>query len=298
MARYDREHDRDRIYRENRSYARDIEDRRGRYDRDYNRSGGTMFNRDYDRYYGHTPEPGPFHGRTEYERGRGEEPYRSERYYGPDYGRRSHGYEQTHRGAEDQWVLPRVHHTGERPTRYDERRDDEYRHGEREGRWSRPRSFRPEEHEEGYERSRYYDRGRHMGRPDESEDWLEGSRGRIEYDDPYGYRNKPVGPHAGKGPQNYERSPEHIVEEVSERLTQHGGIDASDISVSIENNEIILTGTVESRLTKRLAEDIADSVPGVRDVHNRLTLRRNEPVTPESSTTSAQATRTPRSGKT
>ncbi|MBX6343117.1 MAG: BON domain-containing protein, partial [Thermomicrobiaceae bacterium] len=31
---------------------------------------------------------------------------------------------------------------------------------------------------------------------------------------------------------------------------------------------------VEDRAQKRLAGDVAESVPGVRDVHNRLRLRR------------------------
>ncbi len=34
-----------------------------------------------------------------------------------------------------------------------------------------------------------------------------------------------------------------------------------------------LDGIVENRAEKRLAEDCADSVPGVVDVHNRLRIR-------------------------
>jgi osmotically-inducible protein OsmY len=33
---------------------------------------------------------------------------------------------------------------------------------------------------------------------------------------------------------------------------------------------VTLSGTVETRYEKRLAEDIADAVSGVQDIHNRL----------------------------
>jgi hypothetical protein len=82
-----------------------------------------------------------------------------------------------------------------------------------------------------------------------------------------------MGRYIGKGPRNYTRSDERIVEDVSERLTEDHMIDASEIEVSCQNGEVTLTGTVESRLMKRTAEDIADEVWGVRDVHNQIRLR-------------------------
>lgn len=83
------------------------------------------------------------------------------------------------------------------------------------------------------------------------------------------------GPHTGRGPKGYERTTDRMREEVCERLTRHGGIDASDIEVKAENDEITLTGTVDSRKTKRMAEDVAESVPGVKDVHNQLRISKN-----------------------
>jgi osmotically-inducible protein OsmY len=53
---------------------------------------------------------------------------------------------------------------------------------------------------------------------------------------------------------------------------RHGQLDASDIEVAVENGDVTLEGSVEDRRMKRLAEDIAASVPGVDDVHNRLRL--------------------------
>jgi hypothetical protein len=75
---------------------------------------------------------------------------------------------------------------------------------------------------------------------------------------------------AGKGPRNYQRSDARILEDVCDRLTDAPDVDASGISVHVENGEIRLEGTVPSRFTKRRAEAIADAVPGVRDVHNQL----------------------------
>ncbi|MCZ7573654.1 MAG: BON domain-containing protein [Ardenticatenaceae bacterium] len=84
------------------------------------------------------------------------------------------------------------------------------------------------------------------------------------------------GPYAGRGPRGYQRSDERIREDVNERLTQHGQIDATEINVTVNNGEVTLEGTVDSRQAKRMAEDTAESVMGVRDVHNRLQVRQRE----------------------
>jgi hypothetical protein len=81
------------------------------------------------------------------------------------------------------------------------------------------------------------------------------------------------GPFTGRGPEGYTRSSDAIREDVCERLTRHGGLDASGIRVTVDANEVILEGTVASRAAKRMAEDAAETVSGVRDVHNRLRLR-------------------------
>lgn len=86
------------------------------------------------------------------------------------------------------------------------------------------------------------------------------------------------GPHAGKGPKGYERSDDDIRKEINHRLAQNGQLDASGIYVSVIDCEVTLTGTVNSRQAKRLAEDIADSVFGVRDVHNELGLQKTSPA--------------------
>jgi hypothetical protein len=66
------------------------------------------------------------------------------------------------------------------------------------------------------------------------------------------------------------------MEDVCERLTQHGQIDASDISVDVDNGEITLTGSVDSRRTKRMVEDTVESIPGVTDIHNQLHVSQSQ----------------------
>jgi len=82
--------------------------------------------------------------------------------------------------------------------------------------------------------------------------------------------------HRGKGPKNYTRSSDRIKEDVSDRLSDAWDIDASDIDVSVDNNEVTLSGTVPSKQQKRRAEDIADSVSGVKHVQNNLRVKQDQ----------------------
>ena len=86
------------------------------------------------------------------------------------------------------------------------------------------------------------------------------------------YWNVP-GPYTGFGP-DYRRSDDRIYEDIGMRLSLHGHLDASDIEVEVNDGEVTLTGSVDSRWAKRMGEDLALSVPGVEDVHNRLRVRR------------------------
>ncbi|MBA3459041.1 MAG: BON domain-containing protein [Deltaproteobacteria bacterium] len=78
------------------------------------------------------------------------------------------------------------------------------------------------------------------------------------------------GLHRGKGPMNYTRSDEKIREQICEALTDDEHIDASNIDITVTGGEVTLTGTVEDRRAKRLAEDVADRCTGVKDIHNQL----------------------------
>jgi hypothetical protein len=79
-----------------------------------------------------------------------------------------------------------------------------------------------------------------------------------------------AGLHAGRGPRGYQRSDERIREDVCDILCAHGDIDASEIEVTVLNGEVTLIGVVRERPEKRMAEDVAEQVSGVREVHNQL----------------------------
>lgn len=85
-----------------------------------------------------------------------------------------------------------------------------------------------------------------------------------------------AGPYVGMGPQNYERADERILDDVVDRLTLNGRVNASNIEVQVEHGEVTLRGTVATRPEKHLAEDVADSVVGVKDVHNELRVQKAE----------------------
>lgn len=100
------------------------------------------------------------------------------------------------------------------------------------------------------------------------------SQGRTSsYDSTFGARS-PRG-FAGRGPKNYRRSDERIQEEINEQLTRDPDIDATDVEVRVQAGTATLTGTVDDRNAKRLAEDICESVSGVQEVENQLRVRRN-----------------------
>lgn len=77
----------------------------------------------------------------------------------------------------------------------------------------------------------------------------------------------------GRGPKDYERSPERIREDICERLTFSPYVDASETRIEVQENGLVhLTGRVDSRRTKRIVEDICDTIYGVRDVKNELEI--------------------------
>lgn len=78
---------------------------------------------------------------------------------------------------------------------------------------------------------------------------------------------------SGRGPRGYRRSDDRIREDVCELLTLHGEIDAGEMDVEVANATVTLRGTADSGRTRRLAEELVEDVPGVRDVRNELRVR-------------------------
>lgn len=106
--------------------------------------------------------------------------------------------------------------------------------------------------------------------------------------------------HRGKGPRNYSRSDERITEDINERLMLDDDVDATHINVSVSNGEVTLEGTVEQRWMKHRIEDLAERCPGVKDVENRIRVKRaNEAETEgERSTSSVSGNGGSKSGST
>lgn len=173
--------------------------------------------------------------------------------------------------------------------------DDDYERRD-EGQWGERRFGRGDSYNDDEARERAYPRssshsfgrssgrdyewsggnmGREYGNEELSErNWRQGNGG---YDNEYSSRSRESwstpGPYTGHGPQGYKRSDERILEDVNERLTQHGQLDASQIQVKVKDGEVTLTGTVNDRYAKRWAEDIIESCSGVKDVQNQLRVK-------------------------
>lgn len=115
--------------------------------------------------------------------------------------------------------------------------------------------------------------------------WRRSARGTDDflwrgYRGPYvGMGFLPYGRYTGIGPNGYVRSDERIADEINDRLTLHGEIDAREIQVQVKNGEVLLQGVVENRTAKRLAEEVADSVVGAKEVRDELRVGKLPPLT-------------------
>lgn len=98
-----------------------------------------------------------------------------------------------------------------------------------------------------------------------------------EWDYPYGpvysrfSRNRR--PRRTRGPKNYRRPDERIAADINDRYLVDDELDATDIEVRVEGGTVTLSGNVRDRGDKRLAEWLADSVPGVVDIKNELVVK-------------------------
>ncbi|RVE93048.1 BON domain-containing protein [Sinorhizobium meliloti] len=92
-------------------------------------------------------------------------------------------------------------------------------------------------------------------------------------------RRREMDRHRGKGPKGYRRTDGRIQEDVSDRLSDDGALDASNIEVSVTNGEVQLNGSVSSKWAKRRAEDCAENVSGVTNVQNNLRIETADAAT-------------------
>jgi hypothetical protein len=83
----------------------------------------------------------------------------------------------------------------------------------------------------------------------------------------------------GKGPKGWKRSDTRIWEDACEALARHPAIDAGDMEVEVKDGIVTLKGNVDTRFTKRRAEDVVEEVSGVEDVRNELQIRKTMDTT-------------------
>ena len=197
--------------------------------------------------------------------------------------RRRHVDEQRDRGRESRYGMglgpsewsrrewrPADEHRSEWP-----RSDYRYAQWERQDDWNRDRAMRDRDwpdREADWNAS--YPSASRWPRP--SPTWS-ADDGRMEFGDPASRTavNRADERRWGRGPKGYQRSDTRIHEEVCDRLT-YSDVDAEDVEVTVANGEVTLAGTVPHRWDKRRAEDLAEDVAGVREVHNSIRVARAE----------------------
>ncbi len=79
----------------------------------------------------------------------------------------------------------------------------------------------------------------------------------------------------GVPPKGYSRPDSSIHEDVC-ALLEDADVDPSNVTVSVDEREVMLSGTVDDRWAKRYIEDLAYSVRGVSDVINKLRVEPRE----------------------
>ena len=80
----------------------------------------------------------------------------------------------------------------------------------------------------------------------------------------------------GVGPKNFRRSDDRVREEICERLSEADDVDATDVDVRVTNGVVLLTGRVDSAGALGVADHIAHSCGGVRQVENRINVGKTD----------------------
>ena len=77
----------------------------------------------------------------------------------------------------------------------------------------------------------------------------------------------------GVGPKGYVRSDARLQEIICEHLTDDANIDASDITVEVQDQVVHLSGSIEDRELKQEVEALIERIGGVRSIDNQLRIR-------------------------
>ena len=84
-----------------------------------------------------------------------------------------------------------------------------------------------------------------------------------------------AGPGLRRGPKGYTRSDERIREDIYEQLLRTHYLDASNVTVEVQEGKVTLAGSVPERSMKHAIEDLSDACAGVRDIDNRIRVERS-----------------------
>lgn len=101
-------------------------------------------------------------------------------------------------------------------------------------------------------------------------DWLGEKREEFNQGKAAGKSGVTVHGYRGVGPRGYRRDDTRIHDDVCDVLADNDALDASDITVTVQEGVVRLAGTVPHRMMKRLAEELSEGCSGVRDVENAL----------------------------
>jgi osmotically-inducible protein OsmY len=77
-------------------------------------------------------------------------------------------------------------------------------------------------------------------------------------------------------PRSVRRSDERLADDIRDILTNDPELDARDIEVEVEGGAVTLSGAVADSDAKLLAEELVETLPGVREIHNRLRVEPRE----------------------
>ncbi|MDB4975237.1 MAG: hypothetical protein JWN48_3578 [Myxococcaceae bacterium] len=196
--------------------------------------------------------------------GRGEEFYETSGGFGREvggYGRQGLGYPGSN---EDRYGSPgargsqREPHTGHDDPRAGYSQDSGYAQsgGQRRENTGQGSGYRSSDHSDGHGHQGGGRPGRFFGSSSSAQ---QPGRGRFY----------------GRMPQGYSRSDERIREDICDQLS-HGHIDPSEISVKVESGVVTLEGFASNRAEKFHIEEVADAVLGVKDIDNRVRIRRED----------------------
>ena len=79
---------------------------------------------------------------------------------------------------------------------------------------------------------------------------------------------------AERGQWARRRPDDTLAQEIREILANDPELDATEVEIEVEGGAVTLSGVVDESDAKLLAEELVETLPGVREVHNRIRVER------------------------